>query len=112
MSQNWRLFLLVSTLLLHTLNLAALALCYRWLDWAYACEKTAAELPFGQGKVDFRRDFHPKRKTWPAWLAIKPYTQVFEGFEKDMSILDLLFNLGPEAGIYLRDAFVGAVPSD
>jgi len=37
--------------------------------------------------------------------SFKPYWQVFEdkyGFKSDLSIIDLLFNLGPESLLYLR----------
>ena len=50
---------------------------------------------------DFRNLIHPKK---PSVLSIKPYYQVFSdkyGFTKNCSVLDLLFNLGPDAGEYL-----------
>jgi hypothetical protein len=51
--------------------------------------------------VDSRNLFHPKSQTDN--LPAKPYVQVFgRGFVNDLSILDLLFNLGPEANAYLR----------
>jgi len=44
----------------------------------------------------------------PKSFFLPPYTQVFEnksGFLPDLSIIDLLFNLGPEAGEYLKGSF-------
>ncbi len=50
--------------------------------------------------VDRRNLVHPKRKADN--LIAEPYVQVFgRRFVPDLSILDLLFNLGPEAHEYL-----------
>jgi len=52
--------------------------------------------------TDFRQVIHPKKE--PATNAVKPYYQVFEnkhGFIADLSIVDLLFNHGPESKGYL-----------
>ena len=56
--------------------------------------------------IDYREVIHPK-KDWhaldPHFRAI-PYFQVFEekhGFQPNLSILDLLFNMGSEARLYL-----------
>lgn len=55
---------------------------------------------------DFREIIHPKKN--PAEVdpdfVPKPYYQVFDrkfGFQPNLSILDLLFNLGPESILYL-----------
>lgn len=54
--------------------------------------------------IDFRNVIHPKK---PFPKEIFPvYSQVFaerHGFIADLSIIDLLFNLGPEASRYLQD---------
>lgn len=50
---------------------------------------------------DFRTSIHPKKETE---LKQKPYFQVFEdrsGFLKNLSIVDLLFNQGPQSINYL-----------
>ena len=55
----------------------------------------------GDASIDRRFDFHPKKRN----EELKPYTQVFSdkiGFVSDLSILDLLFNLGPEVELYLK----------
>jgi len=53
------------------------------------------------GVADFRDNIHPKRESD---FDQKPYFQVFEdrkGFQKNLSIVDLLFNQGPNSINYL-----------
>ncbi|MAD12997.1 MAG: hypothetical protein CMC04_09820, partial [Flavobacteriaceae bacterium] len=66
------------------------------------------ELSIEIQKINHINDFqklneilNPKKKI----KIFKPYTQVFQNrnkFQSDLSILDLLFNLGPESSDYLR----------
>lgn len=64
--------------------------------------KHEPERPF-----DLRTVIHPKKsfkENYPLKLK-QPYYQVFEdryGFEPNLSIIDLLFNLGPDTPQYLR----------
>ena len=56
---------------------------------------------------DLREIVHPKREnTILKDLGLeKPYFQVFSrkyGFQKDLSIMDLLFNEGPDSIMYLK----------
>lgn len=66
---------------------------------------------FSGGERDFREVIHPKRdyrQADPEFVP-KPYYQVFEskfGFLPNLSILDLLFNMGPESLLILRDSIV------
>lgn len=58
---------------------------------------------------DLREAIHPKRKGDDTRLGFHPtpYYQVFSqkfGFVEDMSILDLLFNMGPESVIVLQES--------
>lgn len=51
---------------------------------------------------DYREAIHPKKPS--LMQSFKPYYQVFEqryGFQANISILDLLFNMGPEASLLL-----------
>jgi len=58
--------------------------------------------PDDEGIIDLRNSIHPKLKQQHTETAYIPsqYTQVFAdrwGFKPNLSILDLLFNAGPEA---------------
>jgi hypothetical protein len=58
------------------------------------------EIP--KNTLDLRETIHPKKETNNPNL--KPYYQVFEnkyGFQPNLSIIDLLFNMGNEAVIFL-----------
>ena len=59
-----------------------------------------------------QRNIHPKRdwREADADFCPKPYYQVFDakyGFLPNLSIADLLFNMGPESLIVLRDIVKG-----
>lgn len=59
-------------------------------------------MEFVPGEVDFREAIHPKRdwREADADFCPKPYYQVFDakyGFLPNLSIADLLFNMGPES---------------
>lgn len=62
------------------------------IDLNYTQEYFAQE---EYGENDFRNTFDPARKELPSWFVSTTYMQVFEGFEPNLSILDVLFNLGP-----------------
>ncbi|RMG60939.1 MAG: hypothetical protein D6722_20330 [Bacteroidetes bacterium] len=64
------------------------------------------------GLDDFRGAFDPSLRQLPPWFEPVPYAQVFPPFAAGLSILDLLFNLGPESLIYLRDAWLGSGVAD
>jgi hypothetical protein len=57
---------------------------------------------------DLRMDIHPKKakRTDYRYLLKTPYYQVFEdkfGFQPNLSVIDLLFNEGPQAATYLHN---------
>lgn len=59
---------------------------------------------FPEGIVDYREVIHPKHPGEDATFEIRPYYQVYgqkHGFQANLSILDLLFNMGPEGIFYL-----------
>ena len=66
-----------------------------------------SRVPAVEGCQDLRELIHPKRKdTVLHDLGLeKPYFQVFApkyGFKSDLSIMDLLFNEGPDSILYLK----------
>lgn len=71
-------------------------------------EYTSHYIDKTEKETDMRDTIHPK-KMFPFCDYIfepKPYYQVFEsryGFIPDLSILDLLFNMGPESVLILHD---------
>ncbi len=63
---------------------------------------TEYKVDFLPEEFDYRETIHPK-KDFPS-ATFKPYYQVFEnkfGFQPNLSIIDLLFNMGPETIFYL-----------
>ena len=63
------------------------------------------------GMDDFREQIHPKKRlqTEDASFKAVPYYQVFQekqGFQPDLSVADLLFNMGPEGVLVLRDSIL------
>lgn len=58
---------------------------------------------------DFRETIRPKHEGEDPAFAPKPYYQVFQekhGFLPNLSIADLLFNMGPEGLVILRNSIV------
>lgn len=59
------------------------------------------------GIIDLRNTIHPKKPLPFTTYTPKPYLQVFNsrfGFQPELSILDLLFNMGPESLPVLKDS--------
>ena len=64
-----------------------------------------------EGMDDYRERIHPKKVYTEADpdFSLVPYYQVFDakqGFQPNLSIADLLFNMGPESLLVLRDSIV------
>lgn len=62
-----------------------------------------SELEVPADWADLRNNIHPKKDVVHLFEAT-PYYQVFDrkfGFQPNLSIMDLLFNMGPEAILYL-----------
>ncbi|TFH39164.1 MAG: hypothetical protein E4G95_01845 [Bacteroidia bacterium] len=68
-------------------------------------KRSLSFIPEYEGYTDRRYDLTPKRSQSEPGIRSEPYFQVFSarhGFLPDMSILDLLFNMGPESYLYLK----------
>jgi WbqC-like protein family len=85
--------------------------CLNWLKekmkWTAEIRITDKVIPFGGERFDDLRSF-TLPKNYAQWTPVK-YRQVFEertGFFPNLSVLDLLFNAGPEAGELLRNSSV------
>jgi len=86
------------------------------LEWNRQLEQTVCELlelkielketeSYETCEPDYRKLISPKNKALTQKLDFPPYLQVFgdkHGFIPNLSILDLLFNLGPESVTYLK----------
>lgn len=77
------------------------------IDLQPKIERTATyQVDFSDQEFDFREVIHPKKEfrlTDPEFIP-RPYYQVFEarhGFLPNLSIIDLLFNMGPESLLIL-----------
>jgi hypothetical protein len=87
--------------------------CLNWvkekLEWSAEIDFTKAAIPFRAEGIDDRRNTIVP-KNYRNWNPVK-YRQVFEertGFFPNLSILDLLFNTGKEAGELLRNSSMRA----
>jgi hypothetical protein len=63
---------------------------------------TSSFTPAGTADFDFRYSITPKKRTD---LLLREYTQVFNPYSRFMaglSIIDLVFNMGPESAYYLQ----------
>ena len=93
-------------------NLMLIRWCLENLHIACELLPTASFVPPGSVADDYRFAIHPKHPdTVLADLGLgRPYYQVFRdrmgGFTPGLSVLDLLFNEGPDALLYLRPSNV------
>jgi hypothetical protein len=95
--------------LLFELNLEFLQLYLRFLKIGKPLSYTSRyEEKCGAGVSDLRNTISPKNE--PDNMAMESYVQVFgKQFARNLSILDLLFNLGPQAGKYLEQTAVNCL---
>lgn len=79
-------------------NIGLLELCLKLLKAKHLLTFTKSYEATYSGVTDFRDSIHPKRRN--LFFTAKPYFQVFEprhGFLPNLSIVDLLFNQGPNS---------------
>ncbi|HIZ02361.1 MAG TPA: WbqC family protein [Candidatus Bacteroides merdipullorum] len=82
------------------------------VDIAPHLRRTDAFAPTPTGTDDFRERIHPKKdfRTEDPAFTPHPYYQVFQsrlGFLPNLSIVDLLFNMGPESLLVLQACLRG-----
>ena len=61
------------------------------------------QVALNEGVVDLRDSIHPKKEN--SVTILKPYYQVFEqrfGFQENLSIIDLIFNMGNESQLIIH----------
>jgi hypothetical protein len=87
------------------LNQALLTIIFKTMHINEIEMKYSLEYDFNPHNIDLRDSFHPKRKPYQIIAYDLPrYIQTFEenhGYIADLSIIDLLFNSGPETLQYL-----------
>jgi len=88
---------------LHQMNIKIITTLASLIGFQINIKYTEDFIPLNQIENDYRFSIHPKKKSL---FKLQAYEQVFEeknGFFEDLSVLDLLFNLGPESLLYLED---------
>ena len=81
----------------------------RLLHLEVSRQATETFTPLGSHPEDWRYGLRPKHPEPNPTFVPRPYHQVYRdrfGFVPDLSILDLLFDMGPEALLILRDSYV------
>ena len=76
------------------------------VSWS-ATEEFADPAEESPDTCDLRYVIHPKKRHSVAGLMRPPYYQLYQdrfGFVEELSILDLLFEMGPESLLILRDS--------
>ena len=86
--------------------LEGIHICFSILDHSPEFYAGALEQSEQSESIDYRNAFDPAPTSLPDWFRPIAYEQVFEGFTPGLSILDLLFNLGPESKSFLKRSFV------
>jgi WbqC-like protein family len=89
------------------LNSNTLETVMRIIGISKAIEYTNIFEQYGESANDFRKSISPK-KNIPGNLSQKEYYQVFNyrfGFVSGLSILDLIFNVGPDSLSYLSENY-------
>ncbi len=89
-------------------NLAIIKVLREILQLDFEIQLTDSFHSSGHYQTDYRRAFNSKGPTQADWFTSSPYLHVFgDTFHPDLSVLDLLFNLGPASSVYLNNSFKG-----
>lgn len=86
-------------------NLKALRKVFELIGIEINIKLTQKYLPPSEFEFDLRTEFEPRERKLPSWFQIQKYQQVFGDFVPALSILDLVFNEGPNTKILLSKSF-------
>ena len=91
---------------LYDLNFALLSMCLKWLKWSKPLKESLSYEKSLPQDIDLRSQINPKKKELLVeFFTPVPYTQVFGStFEENLSIIDLVFCVGPAAAEFVRDS--------
>jgi len=93
--------------LLFELNMNLMHFLFKQLHWGKSIIHTDEYLNvYDTTIIDLRNKIRPQQGAFLKYVKYRYYPQVFEhkfGFTSNLSILDLLFNLGPEASMILEE---------
>ena len=92
---------------LYNFNMLILQTVCRLVKIPFCVEESLNYMQPGEGITDMRNKIHPKTQYTDAEFTPPEYIQVFDdkwGFKPNLSILDLLFNTGPETKNVLSSA--------
>jgi hypothetical protein len=94
---------------LYDLNFELLTLCLSWLKYTGKVKETLAyEREPGDDFLDLRTAIHPKKACSTTFHNHAPYSQVFGSmFVPNLSLIDVIFCLGPDARRYLQEGKSG-----
>ena len=95
---------------LYALNMDLLSLCLKWLRLDISIgESDRYEKETQNTVIDLRNTVNPQKSAeWTESNFPLPYAQVFgRKFVPDLSVIDLVFCTGPEAGLMVRSAATG-----
>jgi hypothetical protein len=91
---------------LYDLNLELLSMCLKWLRWNIPVVESLSYEKDPSGVNDRRSLINPKKTgLLGEFFTPTPYTQVFGAtFEENLSIIDLIFCVGPAAAGVVFDS--------
>lgn len=102
---EFRVFFEKKPVFLVDLLTEVIALLWKKLGMASGYELTQEYLPSEAYQKDFRKSFSPRPDKTPNQFVSQSYPQVFTGFDPGLSVIDLLFNEGPNSRIILATSW-------
>lgn len=94
---SFRSFFETSTKELVELLIDSINISCKCIGTSLILHKTKSYLDTEEFDRDYREEFSNKNREIAVWFNPIPYYQVFGDFKPGLSILDLIFNIGPES---------------